>query len=77
MNFLTFCSIYVYVSTYNIFILKILEVREFEVMFVIHDMWVGPLPKNQQLLILLLADDRVIISNTEGNIQKAGYKLSQ
>jgi len=45
MNFWTFCSIHVYISTYNTFIFKMLEVREVEVMFVIYDMWVGPLPK--------------------------------
>jgi hypothetical protein len=44
---------------------------------VIYDMWVGPLPENQQPLMLLLADDRVIISNTEDNMQKAMYKLNQ
>jgi hypothetical protein len=33
-----------------------------------------PLPKNQ-LLLILFADDQVIISNTEYNLQKAEYKL--
>ena len=36
-----------------------------------------PLPKNQQLLMLLFADNEVIISNTEDNLQKAVYKLNQ
>ena len=30
-----------------------------------------PLPKNQQLLMLLFANDEVIIPNTEDNLQKA------
>jgi hypothetical protein len=77
VNFQTFCSIYVYISTYNIFIFRIFAVREVEVTFVIYDMWVGPLPKYQRLLTLLLADDRVMISNTEDNMQKSVCKLSQ
>jgi hypothetical protein len=36
-----------------------------------------PLPKNQQLLKLLMADDKVTISSTEDKLQKAAYKLSQ
>jgi Reverse transcriptase (RNA-dependent DNA polymerase). len=36
-----------------------------------------PLSKNQQLLRLLFADDQVIISNTEDNLQKAAYKLNK
>jgi hypothetical protein len=35
------------------------------------------LPKNKQLLTLLLADDQVIIFNTEDNIQQAAHKLNQ
>jgi hypothetical protein len=31
----------------------------------------------QQLLKLLFADDQVVISNTEDNLQKAAYKLNQ
>jgi hypothetical protein len=34
-----------------------------------------PLPKNQLLLMLLFADDQVIISNKEYNLQEAEYKL--
>jgi hypothetical protein len=34
-------------------------------------------PKNQQLLTLLLADDQVVTSNTEDNLQKAVCKLNQ
>ena len=46
------------------------------------DFWVGdikgiPLPKNQQLLKLLFADDQVIIPNRENNLQKAAYKLNK
>jgi hypothetical protein len=33
--------------------------------------------KNQQLLTLLFADDQVMISNTQDNLQKAAYKLNQ
>jgi hypothetical protein len=36
-----------------------------------------PLPKNQQLLTLLFANNQVTISNTEDNLQKAAYKLYQ
>lgn len=36
-----------------------------------------PTPKNQQLLTLLFADDQVIISNTEDNLQKAEHNLDQ
>ena len=36
-----------------------------------------PLPNNQQLLMLLFANNQVIISNTEDNLQKAAYKLNQ
>jgi transcription initiation factor TFIIIB Brf1 subunit/transcription initiation factor TFIIB len=36
-----------------------------------------PLSKNKQLLTLLFADDQVIISNTEDNLQKAVHKLNQ
>jgi hypothetical protein len=35
-----------------------------------------PLSKHQQLLTLLFADDQVIISNTEDNLQKAARKLN-
>ena len=35
------------------------------------------LSKNQQLSTLLFADDQVIITNTEDNLQKAAYKLNQ
>ena len=35
------------------------------------------LSKNQQLSTLLFADDQVIIADTEGNLQKAAYKLNQ
>jgi hypothetical protein len=35
------------------------------------------LSKNKQLLTLLFADDQVIISNTDDNIQKAAHKLNQ
>jgi ribosomal protein RSM22 (predicted rRNA methylase) len=37
----------------------------------------NPLSKKQQLLTLLFADDQVIISNTEGTLQKAVHKLNQ
>ena len=33
--------------------------------------------KNQQLLTLLFADEQITISNTEENVLKAAYKLSQ
>jgi hexokinase len=36
-----------------------------------------PLPKNKQLLTLLSADDQVVISNTEDNLQKAVRILNQ
>jgi transcription initiation factor TFIIIB Brf1 subunit/transcription initiation factor TFIIB len=36
-----------------------------------------PLSKNKQLLTLSFADDQVIISNTEDNLQKAVHKLNQ
>ena len=36
-----------------------------------------PLPKYQQLLMLLFISDQVIISNREDNLQKAAYKFSQ
>jgi hypothetical protein len=35
------------------------------------------LSKNKQLLTVLFADDQVIISNTEDNLQKATHKLDQ
>jgi predicted GTPase len=35
-----------------------------------------PPSKNQQLLTLLFADNEVIISNTEDNLQKAVHKLN-
>ena len=35
------------------------------------------LSKNQQLLVLLFADDQVIIADTEDNLQKAAHKLNQ
>jgi hypothetical protein len=35
------------------------------------------LPKYQQLLILLFANDQVIISNRKDNLQKAAYKLTE
>jgi len=35
-----------------------------------------PLSKNKLLLTLLFADHQVIIFNTEGNLQKAIYKLN-
>jgi hypothetical protein len=41
------------------------------------DITVIPLSKNKQPLTLLFADDQVIISNTEGNLQKAAHKLKQ
>ena len=34
------------------------------------------LSKNQQLSMLLFADDQVIITDTEDNIQKAAHKLN-
>ena len=34
------------------------------------------LSKNQQLSTLLLADDQVIIAETEDNLQKAAYKVN-
>jgi hypothetical protein len=36
-----------------------------------------PLFKNKQLLTLFFADDQVIISKTEDNLQKAAHKLNQ
>ena len=36
-----------------------------------------PFSKIRLLLTLLFADDKVIICNTEGNLQKATYKLNQ
>jgi hypothetical protein len=36
-----------------------------------------PPSKNKQLLTLLFADDQVIISNTDYNLQKAAHKLNQ
>ena len=36
-----------------------------------------PLSKNQQLLKLLMADDKVTISSTEDKLEKAEYRLSQ
>jgi len=33
--------------------------------------------KNQQLSMLLFADNQVITADTEDNIQKAAYKLNQ
>jgi hypothetical protein len=38
--------------------------------------WSG-ISKNQQLLTLLAADDQVVTSNTEDNLQTAAYKLIQ
>ena len=35
------------------------------------------LSKNQQLSTLLLADDQVIIADTEDSLQKAAHKLNQ
>jgi len=37
----------------------------------------NPTFKNQQLLILLFADEQITISNTEDNLLKAVYKLNQ
>jgi hypothetical protein len=36
-----------------------------------------PFSKNQQLLTLLFADDKVVISSTEDTLQKAAHKLNQ
>jgi hypothetical protein len=36
-----------------------------------------PLSRNKQLLTLLFADDQVIISNTEDNVQKAAHELNK
>jgi len=36
-----------------------------------------PLPTYQQLLTLCFADDQVMVSKTEDNLQKAAYKLNQ
>jgi len=36
-----------------------------------------PLPTYQQLLTLCFADDQVVVSKTEDNLQKAAYKLNQ
>ena len=36
-----------------------------------------PLPKNQQLLMLLFANDQVVISDTKDNLQKATEKLNK
>jgi len=35
------------------------------------------LSKNQQMSTLLIADDQVIIGDTEDNLQKAAHKLNQ
>ena len=35
------------------------------------------LPKNQQLSTLLFADDQVIITDREDNLQRAAHKLNQ
>jgi retron-type reverse transcriptase len=36
-----------------------------------------PLSKNKELLTLLFADDQVLTSNTEDNVQKAAHELNQ
>ena len=36
--------------------------------------WNSTSKKNQQLLMLLFANDRVTVSNTEDNVQKAAHK---
>jgi hypothetical protein len=36
-----------------------------------------PLSKNQQLLKLLMADDKVTISSTEDKLQITAYRLNQ
>ena len=36
-----------------------------------------PFSKNQPMLMLLFANDQVIIPNTEDNLQKAAYKLNK
>jgi hypothetical protein len=34
------------------------------------------LSRNQQMLMMLFADEHIIIFNTEDNLQKAAYKLN-
>jgi len=58
-------------ALFNIYLGEIITNRQKEVIKGL------PLPKIQQLATLLFADDQVVISNTEENLQRAAYKLKQ